>query len=175
MNDIKSETITISAVRPWAGWRPWAAQAGFVTAAVLLPAICHLFGLPVRYLLPMHWPVILAGLLYGWQGGLIVGLLAPASNYLLTGYPLLPKMAAMTVELAVYGGLTGWLVVRGWKGWTAVATSLAAGRVVFLAAILMLGATDGLGFWAFTSAAMLPGLAGGVGMVAVLPLSKPPR
>ena len=167
MNDIKTEAITTNAVLPWAGWRPWAAQAGFISAALLLPTVCHLTGWPVRWLLPMHWPIILAGLVYGWRGGLAVGLLAPLSNYLLTGYPLPIKLLPMTMELAIYGGLTGWLRERGWSSYLATATALVAGRVAFLTVILSFGATDGLGFWQFAGAAMLPGLAAGAGMVGV--------
>ena len=168
MNNHKTEVVT-SQVLPWVGVRPWLIQLGFIGAAVALPAMAHLMGLPVRWLLPMHWPVILAGLLYGWRGGLIVGLLSPASNWLLTGYPLPLKLLPMMLELAVYGGLTGWLVERGWRSWKAMTLSLVAGRVVFLGTILTLGATDGMGFWTFTGAAVLPGLAAGAVMVVILP------
>ena len=159
------------AVWPWSGVRAWLFQLGLVIASVLLPAAAHLTGAPVRWLLPMHWPVILAGLLYGWRGGLTVGLLAPGSNWLLTGYPLPIKLLPMTVELAVYGFVAGWLVERWhWNRFAAVAVALVAGRMVFLAAIAMFGATDGTGFWAYVTAAMVPGLAAGVGMVVVIPV-----
>jgi len=167
----RQNSPTISAgVIPLADVRAWLVVALFIAAAVILPAVCHITGLPVRWLLPMHWPIVLAGALYGWRGGLITGLLGPLSNYALTGYPLLLKLLPMTTELAVYGALTGWLIERGWNRFAAIGTALVAGRLVFLGAIILTSATDGLGFGAYISAAMLPGLAGGIGMAAGIPV-----
>ena len=42
-------------------------ELGMIGAAVALPALCHLTGAPVTVLLPMHWPVIAAGLFCGWR------------------------------------------------------------------------------------------------------------
>jgi hypothetical protein len=63
-------------------------QTSLFGAAVILPVLAHWFNAPVRYLLPMHWPVILAGLVYGWRGGALTGLLAPSVSYLVSGFPL---------------------------------------------------------------------------------------
>lgn len=59
---------------------------------------------------PMHIPVLLCGFLCGWPWALAVGLIAPPLRYLLFGMPpLFPTGAAMMVELAVYGAMTGLL------------------------------------------------------------------
>ena len=55
-------------------------------------------------LLPMHVPVLLCGLLCGWQYGGAVGLILPLSRSLLFGMPpLYPTALSMSVELCVYG------------------------------------------------------------------------
>ncbi len=143
---------------------------GFVAAAVMFPAAAHLTGAPVRWLLPMHWPVILAGLLFGWRGGLTVGLLAPGTNWLLTGYPLLVKLLPMTVELAVYGFAAGWLREKaGWNGFAAVAVALVAGRLFFLVSIFLTGVNE-VPFGHYVIAAMMPGLVAGAAQLVSLPL-----
>ncbi len=156
---------------PWYGWQAVLFQIGFVVLAVVLPAIAHLSGLPVRWLVPMHWPVILAGLLFGWRGGLTVGILAPVTNYLLTGYPLPPVLLAMTVELATYGALSG-LFKQTFVGkdYIAVFIALVAGKVLFLSVIGISGAFVEHNFTTYAIAAMIPGLLAGVGQVVTLPI-----
>jgi len=163
-----SRTSQDSLVLPAVGMKAWSMQAGLIAAAVMLPAVAHLTGAPVRWLLPMHWPIIFAALIYGWRGGATVGLMAPFSNWLLTGYPILIKAFPMTLELATYGFIIGWLRQRGWHAFAAVATGLAAGRIIFLAVILFTGANE-LPVTQYLTAAMLPGLVVGVAQVICLP------
>ena len=157
-------------VLPASGTRAYIFQFSLVTAAVILPAAAHLCGAPVRWLLPMHWPVILAALVYGWRGGMTVGMMAPFTSYLLTGLPLLVKALPMTFELAVYGLVIGYLrEKRGWNSFGAVAMGLIAGRIVFLGMILLTGANEVV-FGQYLLAAMAPGIVAAVGMVVMLPL-----
>jgi len=145
------------------------AHLGLVAAAILLPAAAHLTGAPVRWLLPMHWPVILAGLMLGWRSGLLVGLLAPATNFLLTGYPLPMVLPAMTVELMVYGFLSGFLFQRlHWRGWASVAAAALVGRTAFIAVVLITGGYKG-SIAEYLPAALLPGLTAGALQAALLP------
>ena len=59
-------------------------------------------------LLPMHIPVLLCGLLCGWQYGLIVGALTPILRSLTFGMPpLYPNAIWMAAELAAYGLMIG--------------------------------------------------------------------
>ena len=157
-------------VLPATGIKSRSFQLGMVFAAVLLPAVAHLSGAPVRWLLPMHWPIVLAALIYGWRGGLTVGLMAPATNYLLTGYPLLIKAFPMTFELAVYGLVIGWLrEVKGWNSFAAAAAGLATGRIIFLCIILLTGANE-VPFREYLIVAMVPGLVAAALQVGVLPM-----
>jgi niacin transporter len=144
-------------------------QFAMVTAAALLPALAHTIGAPVRFLLPMHWPVLLAGLTYGWRAGALVGLAAPLVAFSLSGYPLPPMIAPMTIELATYGFLAGFLCERLKFGrFASLAISFVAGRLAFLAVVIALGSVV-LNSQYF-KAALLPGLIAAVAQIALLPL-----
>ena len=169
-NEILTDGISRGVVLPLRGAKPLLIQLILVVTAVVLPAAAHLAGAPVRWLLPMHWSVILAGLMYGWRGGLIVGFAAPLSNWLLTGYPLPLVLPAMTLELAAYGFVAGLLIERAaWSRYLAVAAALIAGRIIFLAAIFATGGFTGA-FKQYILAAMIPGLVAGVAQIISLPL-----
>ncbi len=144
-------------------------HVGLVAAAILLPAVAHLSGAPVRWLLPMHWPVIFAGLMLGWRSGLLIGLLAPATNWLLTGFPLPMMLPAMTVELAIYGFASGWLMQLGLKPILSVAIAALLGRVFFIGAAALTHVYADT-FPAYLQAAMLPGLFAGVLQALFLPV-----
>ena len=168
-NNTSQVAISDSYVLPSTGIKAWSIQIGLVIAAVMLPAFAHLFGAPVRWLLPMHWPIILAALIYGWRGGATVGILAPFTNWFLTGYPILIKAFPMTIELVAYGLIIGWLREKGWNAFAAVATGLIAGRIIFILVILSTGANE-VPFVPYLVAAMLPGLVAGVFQVIFLPI-----
>ena len=60
---------------------------------------------------PMHIPVLMCGLLCGWQYGLAVGFIAPLLRLLLFGMPpIMPTGLAMMFELAAYGAFSGMLL-----------------------------------------------------------------
>lgn len=122
-----------------------------VGATVLLPQICHLLGGWLGYgtalgemLLPMHLPVMLAGMLWGPEVGLVCGLASPVISFALTAMPLPTMVPFMTVELAVYGLTAGWL--RRTALPTAVQVPLVqlAGRLVRAAVLAV--AVYGFGF-----------------------------
>ena len=84
--------------------------AVLIAAGVLLPVAFHAAGASGSIFLPMHIPVLLAGLLCGPMTGALVGILTPICSTLLTGMPpLFPNLPLMIPELAVYGGVAGWL------------------------------------------------------------------
>ena len=115
-------------------------QVGLICAAVALPHLAHVTGAPVLWLLPMHWPVIVAGLVYGPVAGLVAGVLSPMASFTLSGMPPMPSLAMMTVELGLYGLLTGLLRARlRWNAVLAVAIALLAGRIVAIMMGLAIG------------------------------------
>jgi hypothetical protein len=170
---MKEQEIGTIALRPTTliAWnlQGIAFQSLLVTLAVALPAVAHLTGLPVRYLLPMHAPVILAGLVYGWRGGLATGLLSPLVSFLISGMPFPPMILPMTLELGTYGLIAGLLRENArLNSFLSVATAALAGRIVFVMTVLLAGSVN-TPFVAYLQAAMLPGLIGMVGQIALLP------
>lgn len=82
-----------------------------VAVGVVLPRLVHLIPRAGNVLLPMHYPVFIAGLLLGARYGLAVGILSPLLSSVTTGSPVLfPKGLAMMGELATYGVISGLLV-----------------------------------------------------------------
>lgn len=139
-------------------------------AAFLLPAAAHASGLPVRMILPMHWPVILAGLAYGWRSGAIVGLSAPILSFLISGMPLPHILPSMTIELAAYGFLAGMAREVLKVNWfVATAISLIGGRVVFLIIVFTTRAVPE-SFGDYLVVAMMPGVWAALGQLVLLSL-----
>ena len=140
-----------------------------VAATVVLPVIAHLVGAPVRVLLPMHWPVILAGLVYGWRGGALTGLFAPIASYLISGLPLPIILPSMTAELFMYGLVTGLFREKaGFNSFLSTAVALALGRGVFIVSVL-LGNVVSTSRLEYFKAALLPGLIAAAGQIILLP------
>ena len=67
----------------------------FVALAVALPWIAHQFNLAGPTFLPMHLFVLVAGLLFGWRAGLIVGFLTPLVSFATSGMPFLPVLPSV--------------------------------------------------------------------------------
>lgn len=79
----------------------------FVLLDVLAPWVCHQFHLAGPTFLPMHIFVLLAGLLFGWRAGLIVGFLTPLTSYAISGMPVLRILPQIVIELSTYGLVAG--------------------------------------------------------------------
>jgi len=87
-------------------------------------------------LCPMHLPVLLAGFLCGPWWALPVGAVAPILRFVLFGMPpLFPTGAAMCLELAAYGLVSGVLYRRLPKGtaslYGALVGAMVSGRIVW--------------------------------------------
>ncbi len=78
----------------------------FIALGIVLPMAFHAAGLG-RAFLPMHIPVLLAGIYGGWKSGLVVGAVTPILSGVLTGMPPLapPTAFTMMVELPIYAVL----------------------------------------------------------------------
>jgi uncharacterized membrane protein len=77
--------------------------------AVFVPWIFHQLHLAGPTFLPMHIFVLLAGLLFGWRAGLLVGLFTPITSYFLSGLPALNILPQVVIEVSAYGLIAGWL------------------------------------------------------------------
>lgn len=113
--------------------------------AVVLPQLCHLIGrltgtgmMIGTVLSPMHFPIILVGLMAGPVVGVISGFLAPIISFALTGMPMASMVPLMSVELLGYGLAAGFLRNININNFTKVFITMIFGRVLrFLAALFL--------------------------------------
>lgn len=124
--------------------------AMFFALGILLPFLTGQIPAVGKMLLPMHLPVLLCGLLVGWQYGAVAGFLLPLVRSALFGMPpLLPTGLAMAFELAAYGLISGWLAQNKRLDQTkniyfALVLAMLGGRVVWaLARLALLGVSGG--------------------------------
>ncbi len=89
--------------------RSYLLTALFVMLSVLVPWAFHQFHLAGPTFLPMHIFVLIAGLLFGWRAGLIVGLFTPLASYAVSGMPALTILPQIIIELSAYGSIAGML------------------------------------------------------------------
>ncbi len=83
-------------------------SAMFMALGLILPFITGQLQQVGTMLLPMHIPVLLCGLICGWQYGAVVGFVLPLLRYSLFGMPpIYPMGISMAFELAAYGAVIG--------------------------------------------------------------------
>jgi hypothetical protein len=169
MNSAAENAIARTTLDAWSV-KSLAFQFLLTAAAVFLPSIAHLTGAPVRLLLPMHWPVILAGLVYGWRGGALVGAVSPIASFAISGYPLPAILPAMIAELFVYGFVTGLLrEYFNMNRYISIGAALLTGRIAFVITALLTGGA--IINAAYLSVALLPGIAAALGQLILLPVA----
>ena len=130
-----------------------------------------------KMLLPMHIPVLLCGLICGWQYGLAVGFILPLLRGAVFGMPaLFPNGIAMAFELATYGMVAGLLYSR--SRWQCVAAlykcllaAMVAGRIVWGIAMMLISGVTGNAFtWQlFMAGALINALPGIVIQLILIP------
>lgn len=85
-------------------------SAMFLAIGLILPFFTGQIQQIGNMLLPMHIPVLLCGLICGWQYGALIGAILPLLRFVLFGMPMLyPNALAMSVELCVYGLAVGFI------------------------------------------------------------------
>lgn len=140
---------------------------------LLLPQLFHAIGAGPVFL-PMHIPVILCGLCFGWQYGLICGVVTPLMSSVLTGMPpIFPVGLTMMFELAAYGALAGLLYRKiNLNVYVALIVSMLGGRVVSgIASTIFYGiAGKEYGFQLFLVGALVTALPGIILQIVIIPL-----
>lgn len=125
---------------------------------------------------PMHIPVLLCGLLCGWQYGLVIGFIAPLLRFTLFGMPpIMPTGLAMMFELAAYGALSGILLKLLPKKipflYASLVGAMLGGRIVWGVARFVLGLAVGPAFTlgAFLSGAFISAIPGIICHILLIP------
>lgn len=127
--------------------------AMLMAVGIVLPFFTGQIPQVGNMLLPMHLPVIVCGLICGWQHGGIVGFMLPLLRYVLFGMPPMPNGLAMAFELAAYGAISGFLYNRSrWQCIVSLYRSLViamiGGRVIWgMVRVVMLGMTGNAFTW----------------------------
>ena len=125
---------------------------------------------------PMHIPVLMCGLLCGWQYGLVIGFIAPLLRFLLFGMPpIMPTGLAMMFELAAYGAFSGLLLKHLPRKLPCLYVSLVGamlgGRIIWGIVRFILGLVVGPAFTlsAFLSGAFVSAIPGIICHILLVP------
>ncbi len=152
-------------------------SALYLAIALVLPFITGQIPEIGAMLSPMHIPVLLCGFVCGWQWGLAVGLIAPILRSVLFGMPTLyPTAIAMTVELAVYGAMSGILYKllprKIWSIYVSLILAMIGGRLTWGGARYVLAGLGGSEFpvSAFLAGAVLNAVPGIILHIVLIPL-----
>ena len=154
-----------------------ALSAMFLAIGIVLPFLTGQIREIGNTLLPMHIPVLLCGLICGWQYGLAVGFILPLIRSVAFGMPpLYPNAIAMAFELAAYGFVSGFLYARMRQKniatlYGALLSAMVIGRLVwgFAEIILLRLRQDAFTFEAFLSGAVLKAIPGIIIQLILIP------
>lgn len=152
-------------------------SAMFLALGLVLPFLTGQIKEIGSMLLPMHIPVMLCGLVCGWQYGLVVGAIVPIMRSALFGMPVMfPSAISMAFELATYGFVIGFLFSHAkWKCikslYRCLIISMVCGRVVWgISQSILLGLGDnGFTLTAFLSGAVLNAIPGIILQLVLIP------
>ena len=154
----------------------------FVACSVTVPWIFHQYHLAGPTYLPMHYFVLLGGLIFGWRSGLIIGALTPLISYGISGMPALPVLPQIIIEVSTYGLVAGLLREKfQLRIFWSLLGAMVAGRLTLLSTISILsffgtahsplGAESGIlaAFWSTLNQG-LPGIAVQLIVISVVTL-----
>ena len=145
-----------------------------VALCVVLPMAFHMIPNAGSVMLPMHIPVLLCGLVCGWQYGLLCGLLGPLVSSILTGMPPMAVLPGMMVECGMYGCVGGLMMERIRTGslyadlYISLPVAMLAGRVIS-GVVKALILTPGLSIAAWATASFITALPGIAVQLILLP------
>jgi niacin transporter len=119
--------------------RSYILTVAFVMLAISMPWVFHQFYLAGPTFLPMHIFVLIAGLLFGWRAGLVVGLLTPLVSHFISGMPVLNVLPQIVIELSAYGFIAGILRQKyNLRTIWSLLGAIVGGRIALLLAILVI-------------------------------------
>ncbi|MBI2042148.1 MAG: ECF transporter S component [Candidatus Nealsonbacteria bacterium] len=110
----------------------------FTASAVFLPWLAHQYHLVGPQFLPMHFFVLIAGFLFGWRTGLLVGALSPLMSFSITHMPPMIILPQVVLELAVYGFAIGLLREKNINILVALLGAMVLGRLARVLFILII-------------------------------------
>ena len=150
----------------------------FLGLGIILPVFTGQIKEIGDTLLPMHIPVMLCGLLCGWQYGLTVGAILPFFRSVIFSMPpIYPNAVWMAFELATYGFVIGFLYSRFKRKNTvglyiSLLSAMLSGRIVWgIAKAFLLGiGGNSFTFMAFISGGFVDSILGIILQLILIPL-----
>ncbi len=150
-----TQTKTLPRVLTFSEARYYIFSLVFIGLAVAAPSVFHQFNLAGAKFLPMHIFVLVAGLLFGWRTGVLVGVLSPLMSYGITHMPSMVILPEVVLELGIYGLAAGLLREKRLNIWAALLGAMVIGRLARLLFVLGFGLkTDPLYYFQIS----LPGI-----------------
>ena len=153
-----------------------ALSAMFIALGIVLPFFTGQIPQIGSMLLPMHIPVLLCGLICGWQYGMAVGFITPLLRCALFTMPPFVTALAMAFELMTYGIVSGLMYSScKWKCivslYRTLIVSMVMGRIVWgVVMIFISGATGEFFTWqAFIAGAFLNAVPGIILQLILIP------
>lgn len=139
-----SKTQSFPLVLKYTDIRSYTFTVTFIALAVATPWIFHQFHLAGPTFLPMHIFVLVAGLLFGWRMGLMVGLFTPLASYAISGMPIIKILPQIVVEISVYGLAAGILREKFSLRviWSLIGAMI-AGRLALLSTVVIIQFVSG--------------------------------
>lgn len=152
-------------------------SAMFIAVGMVLPLLTGQIQQIGSTFLPMHLPVILCGLICGWQYGALIGFILPFLRSVTFGMPpLFPTAIAMAFELATYGLVIGLIYGRSHRQcvislYRSLIAAMLAGRIVWgIVQIVLLGLIGKSFTWQmFIAGALLNAVPGIVVQLTLIP------
>lgn len=151
--------------------------AMFLAVGMVLPFLTGQIQQIGNMLLPMHIPVILCGLICGWQYGAAVGFILPLLRSLTFGMPpIFPQATAMAFELMTYGLVAG--LLYGISRWQCVVAlyrcliiAMISGRIIWgIVQFIQMGIFgDGFTLQMFMAGAFLNAIPGIILQLILIP------
>lgn len=155
----------------------------FIAIASVLPLLFHSIVIGGNSLgqviSPMHFPVLIAGVILGWKYGLAVGIISPLLNSILFLMPpLYPMAIAMALEMGTYGCIIGIISQythpfsnRIANIYVSLLMAMIAGRIVYgtFMSIVMNIAGNSYGWTVFISSVVIGTLPGIILQFLIVP------
>ena len=151
-------------------------SAMFLALGIVLPFLTGQIQYIGNMLLPMHIPVLLTGLICGWQYGLLVGFIMPLLRSALFSMPVMyPGAIAMAFELATYGLVIGLMYKKyHWHCLKALYKSLVisqlSGRIVWGIVMTLLLGVGNFTFKMFLTSAIVTAIPGIIIQLVLIPV-----
>ncbi|MGM0397280.1 MAG: ECF transporter S component [Bacillota bacterium] len=145
----------------------------FIALGIVLPIAFHSFNMGGPIFLPMHIPVLMAGLVLGPLAGFFAGVITPLLSSVLTGMPpMFPMLPIMVAELGIYGLTAGFLASQyPDKVFFPLIAGMIDGRVAAAIVVFVMATFFGVQMepWAFIKGAIVTGFPGILIQLVIIP------